>query len=794
MYEAHFGMHGRPFDSGIAQDVDVFRGRQQEAITAKFKLALAVPDSVVTLTGPAGVGKTTLASAALRTMSTRLALAWLNSVPTNANELLELLLLELGMNAHRTTRIERLQMWRQFLSELGATESRVFVIAERTEDLAPDVLRALDSLTVADTNGCPGANVVLLGRPGLDKMLATPELDSLRQRIRLRQRLEPFSASELTAYLRHRVTSAGGDFDRVFAAGAAAAVHRHSGGVARVANNLCEAALGVAAAERKTALTPDLIDQVAVEMLGVEAPSPTAPAAPRPAAAPVAPEHTVTIASVAVDVTPAKAAAVVAAPKTASAAPRTDAPVAPASVPMTAAPQPVIATAPITAAAKPADATPTPAPVPAAPFANTAAAVARAAAPVARAAPPVTHAAPPVTRAAPQVARAAPQVTHTPTPVAHSTAPVTRAAPPTASPPTPPAAAPIPVAVAPAPIAHNPTPVAHAVAPVTRAAAPVGHAAAPVTHTPAPVARAAPPVTRAAPPVAPAAAPVMRTAAPTASPPTPPVATPSPVAVAPAPVAAAPVPQAAVARPGPIATPPPARIPTSVTAPTPSAAATKTSAPRPLTPDFDATETDLPDVSSFDIPVLTDVVEEPALLAGALVTPAAAPVAPAVKTAVTSPPAARAPAAPAPRPAAQSPARPAAAAAPPPPPPRRLLEPKAAAPAPAPAATVDEDPDVLRQTQTMRAISEAKSIDDFSDSMAETLFGEAELDFLSATLASASGEGEESQAAPTPPSTSSPDDDLMDLFNLGPDAPLELIDDSAAPPNDQRKTAARRGG
>jgi hypothetical protein len=34
----------------------------------------------------------------------------------------------------------------------------------------------------------------------------------------------------------------------------------------------------------------------------------------------------------------------------------------------------------------------------------------------------------------------------------------------------------------------------------------------------------------------------------------------------------------------------------------------------------------------------------------------------------------------------------------------------------------------------------------------------------------------------------------MDLFNLGPDAPLELIDDSAASPSDQRKSAARRGG
>jgi hypothetical protein len=120
-------------------------------------------------------------------------------------------------------------------------------------------------------------------------------------------------------------------------------------------------------------------------------------------------------------------------------------------------------------------------------------------------------------------------------------------------------------------------------------------------------------------------------------------------------------------------------------------------------------------------------------------------------------------------------------------------------------AEPEQDADVLRQTQTMRALSLAKSIEDVSDSMAETLFGEADLDFLSAALASSLGESDESQAAAAPeavapsvpnappPPTSSPVDELMDLFNLGPDAPLELIDDSVTPQNDlPRKTAARR--
>jgi type II secretory pathway predicted ATPase ExeA len=161
----------------------------------------------------------------------------LNGTPTNAAELLELLLLELGVNAHRATRVERLQMWRQFLNEMSATESRLFVVVERTEDLDAAMLHALDALTAADANGSLGANVVLLGHENLDRHLAVPLLDSLRQRIRLRQRLEPFASDELVEYLRHQVARAGGELTRIFEPNAIAAIHRYTNGNARTVNN-----------------------------------------------------------------------------------------------------------------------------------------------------------------------------------------------------------------------------------------------------------------------------------------------------------------------------------------------------------------------------------------------------------------------------------------------------------------------------------------------------------------------------------------------------------------------------
>jgi hypothetical protein len=494
-------------------------------------------------------------------------------------------------------------MWRQFLGEMNATESRVFIVVERTEDLVPEVLRALDALTAADTNGCAGANVVLLGNEGLDEHLTPPLLDSLRQRIRLRQRLVPFTVAELEEYLRYHVARAGGEFDRIFAPDAIATLHRYTAGNARLSNNLCETALTLAASEGQAQLTAELITTTAVGWFGFAGTAQHEPAKPETAAPP--------------------------APNGAKAD-----------------------TVPV-----PATATPTAAPTP----------------------------------TAPQVSR--------PTPVATTAITATATAQPTE------------------------------VAPTAAAAA------------------------------------------------------------------TSPAPPSVVAR-------------TSESARDNDVTATDY--------DFDGGATDIPEVAMTDFPVLTDAVDE---MSNAVAVPH--PVAAPAARVETPPPLAAAPPrvtlpaptfAPSPPPAtpppaptlrvdtAYAPKRPAPATAPAPKP--AVAAPPSVNPPPPP---FDEgDADELRKTQTMRAISVATSIDDISNSMAETLFGEADLDMLSAALASA-GWSDEETATATPPEQESPPasasasasapapapvDDPFDLFDLGPDAPLELIDDSMTPQDEQRRKIA----
>src|SRR6185369_15089962 len=280
----------------------------------------------------------------------------------------------------------------------------------------------------------------------------------------------------------------------------------------------------------------------------------------------------------------------------------------------------------------------------------------------------------PVAAKPPPAAQPAPLTTKTPPFVAQPIAPAARAG---------------MLARGPGPTAPSATPPA-AASPATATAAPATppRVAAP-SLDPSPSMIARRPVFAAAAPVAPAPAPSVPT-------------TPAPVSAA-HPVAAAPVPHALTATPA---------------ATQPRAAASQLMSDEEID-SFAATLTESPDVQTLDFPVLTDAVDPPRQR-------------PRAETAYVKPPAPRAPA---PEPA-KPPLPRVVAAASTPLTARPAMPPQPATKSVPPAQqTSSEDSDVLRQTQTMRAIAVAKSIDDISNSMAETLFGEDDLAHLNSALA-----------------------------------------------------------
>jgi type II secretory pathway predicted ATPase ExeA len=276
MYEQNFGFSRPLFSDGMAQDEAVFRTQAVEQLGKDLAIALARKDSIALLSGISGTGKTTIAADALKNINTRLAFTCLSHPPLTPHELLEQLLTDFGFEPYKKSRVERLQLWRQFLSEMGATDTRVCLLVENVEELSPEVIQSLHTLTAADAALSPGANIVFTTTAPPERLLTTEDMLGINQRVRLRQRLDPLTEEETRDYLAFKCRQVDADVDRTFGREFASCLFELSGGIFRVIDNLLESTLRSAAAANEKSVTVDRLIQIAEQQFGISQLAPEA--------------------------------------------------------------------------------------------------------------------------------------------------------------------------------------------------------------------------------------------------------------------------------------------------------------------------------------------------------------------------------------------------------------------------------------------------------------------------------------------------------------------------------------
>ena len=283
MYEQHFGLDRRPFRSE-ATGKAVFVGPSVVAAMAGIKKALAARDAIISVSGVAGSGKTTLIAHALGSISGNPIIVRVARMRLQSEDVLELLLDELGVTEKPRSTIQRFAMLRRKLKELEENQTRVFVIIEDSVRLGADTLSEIETLTSADAGPSEGASLILMGDESLNELLEESQLARVKQRIRHRFTVAPLSATELHGYLRHCFRLAGGQFGAIFEENAAALLHDLTGGVPRTCNNLIDSVLTAAADQNQTQVSSQLLSEIAEGDFGlsVSATSVSAPVEPPP--------------------------------------------------------------------------------------------------------------------------------------------------------------------------------------------------------------------------------------------------------------------------------------------------------------------------------------------------------------------------------------------------------------------------------------------------------------------------------------------------------------------------------
>ena len=268
MYTAFFGLREKPFALSPDPRFLFLSAAHQEAL-AHLIYGIEQGEGFIAVTGEVGTGKTTLCRTLLRRLGGEVEVAFVFNPKLTARELLEAILVELGVEKRGDTVRELVDELNHYLLERRRQGRRVLLIIDEAQGLSPDTLEQVRLLSNLETETDKLIQILMLGQPELDALLESRDLRQLRQRIGVRWRLAPLSRDETAAYVRHRLrVSAGADRDRLFSKSALREVYRRSHGIPRVVNLLCDRALLAAFAEASPRIGAAHLRRAAAELDG----------------------------------------------------------------------------------------------------------------------------------------------------------------------------------------------------------------------------------------------------------------------------------------------------------------------------------------------------------------------------------------------------------------------------------------------------------------------------------------------------------------------------------------------
>ena len=265
MYTAFYGLREKPFALSPDPRFLYLAGSHREAL-AHLLYGIEQGEGFISVTGEVGTGKTTLCRTLLERLDGDTELAFLFNPSRSALELLQSICAEFGLPAEGLTRRALMEQLNRFLVEQKRASKRVLLIIDEAQNLSENTLEQVRLLSNLETSREKLIQILLLGQPELDRKLDERGLRQLRQRISVRWKLEPLDATETRAYVRHRLAVAAGEPKDLFSDAALREVHRRTGGIPRLVNQLCDRALLAGYAARAAKIGPKLAREAAREI------------------------------------------------------------------------------------------------------------------------------------------------------------------------------------------------------------------------------------------------------------------------------------------------------------------------------------------------------------------------------------------------------------------------------------------------------------------------------------------------------------------------------------------------
>lgn len=267
MYKDYFGLIDDPFSIAPNPQYLYMSEGHREAL-AHLLYGVTMDSGFILLTGEVGTGKTTVCRCLLEQIPDNADIAFILNPKMTSHELLAAICDELDINYPEHASIKVLiDALNDHLLKSHARSRKTVLIIDEAQNLSVDVLEQLRLLTNLETNQNKLIQVILLGQPELNTLLARNELRQLAQRVTARFHLEALNQAEVVNYVKHRLAVAGAR-GNLFPDRVIRKIFKKSGGIPRLINLLCDRALLGTYAQNRLTVDNNTVDQAAKEIFG----------------------------------------------------------------------------------------------------------------------------------------------------------------------------------------------------------------------------------------------------------------------------------------------------------------------------------------------------------------------------------------------------------------------------------------------------------------------------------------------------------------------------------------------
>ena len=255
MYQSFYGFQALPFADKPATDHYYFN-KQQQHILDEIELRVGHSQCVSVLSGPDGVGKSTLILYLCENVEDKVNIHKIDSTRLSGERsLLEEVMSVLGIGTASDTGCTPVEQLSLHLADLAGSGRRSLLVIDEADGLSKTDREVLGSLV---DNPCFQV-ILTTSRPAPDS--GSGPFEEITGEVVRRYTLRPLNAVETEIYIRIRLIQAGGSRD-VLLPSAIEAVYHHSGGVPGQINRICNLALGYGFSRQCRQLDKRILEQM----------------------------------------------------------------------------------------------------------------------------------------------------------------------------------------------------------------------------------------------------------------------------------------------------------------------------------------------------------------------------------------------------------------------------------------------------------------------------------------------------------------------------------------------------